>query len=148
MQRDKIPMNTVIYTTMIKAYSKEWQLDKAYALYEKMLDQMKENPSVAPNTVTYNSLIDICVRCFDIPKAKKLFDHMQSGFATAKPDLITYSTMIKGFCKNHNIEAALTALNTMEASGIKADEVLYNSLLDGCCRVGELEIAFKVFQNM
>jgi len=74
MLRDKIPMNTILYTTMIKAYSKEWQLDKAYSLYEKMLDQMKDNPSVAPNTVTYNSLIDICVRCFDIPRAQKLFD--------------------------------------------------------------------------
>ena len=73
---------------------------------------------------------------------------MQNGLATAKPDLITYSTMIKGFCKDQNIEAALTALNKMEASGIKADEVLYNSLLDGCCKVNELEIAFKVFQNM
>ena len=31
-------MNTVLYTTMIKAYSKQWQLDKAYALYEKMLE--------------------------------------------------------------------------------------------------------------
>ena len=61
---------------------------------------MKENPSVAPNTITYNSLIDICVRCFDIPRAQKLFDQMQSGLATAKPDLITYSTMIKGFCKD------------------------------------------------
>jgi len=59
---------------MIKAYSKEWQLDKAYSLFEHMLEEMKENPSVAPNTITYNSLIDICVRCFDMPKAKRLFD--------------------------------------------------------------------------
>jgi pentatricopeptide repeat protein len=36
----------------------------------------------------------------------------------------------------------------MEESGIKADEVLYNSLLDGCCKVNEIEIAFKVYQNM
>lgn len=109
---------------------------------------MKENPSVAPNTVTYNSLIDICVRCFDIPRAQQLFEQMQSGFAQARPDLITYSTMIKGFCKDQNIEAALTALNTMETYGIKADEVLYNSLLDGCCKVNEIDMAFKVYQNM
>lgn len=100
MQKDEVPMNTVLYTTMIKAYSKEWQLEKAYALYERMLVQMKDNPSVAPNTITYNSLIDICVRCFDIPRAKRLFDEMVSGQATVKPDLITYSTMIKGFCKD------------------------------------------------
>lgn len=113
-----------------------------------MLDEMKENPSVAPNTITYNSLIDICVRCFDMPKAKRLFGWMLSGDATAKPDLITYSTIIKGFCKDKNIEEALEALQTMERTGIKADEVLFNSLLDGCCKANELDLAFKVFENM
>ncbi len=33
MRRDRVPLNTVIYTTMIKAYSKEWQLDSALLLY-------------------------------------------------------------------------------------------------------------------
>ena len=37
MKRDKVPMNTIIYTTMIKAYSKEWQLEKALFLYDQML---------------------------------------------------------------------------------------------------------------
>lgn len=74
MRRDKMPLNTVIYTTMIKAFSKEWQLDKALGLYDQMLSEMKENPSVAPNTITYNSLIDICVRCFNMPKAYEIFD--------------------------------------------------------------------------
>lgn len=73
MQRDEVPLNTVIYTTMIKAYSKEWQLDKALKLYQQMCEEMVENPSVAPNTVTYNSLIDICVRCFNMPQAYQIF---------------------------------------------------------------------------
>ncbi len=33
MKRDNIPLNTVIYTTMIKACSKDWQLDKALGLF-------------------------------------------------------------------------------------------------------------------
>lgn len=33
----------------------------------------------------------------------------------------------------------------MEKSGIQADEVLYNSLLDGCCKCNELEMALKVY---
>jgi pentatricopeptide repeat protein len=36
----------------------------------------------------------------------------------------------------------------MERTGIKADEVLFNSLLDGCCKSNELDLAFKVFENM
>ncbi len=36
----------------------------------------------------------------------------------------------------------------MEQQGIQADEVLYNSLLDGCCKANEVEMALKVYENM
>jgi pentatricopeptide repeat protein len=78
-----------------------------------MLQEMKRNPSVAPNTITYNSLIDICVRCFNMQRAYQIFTDMFNGHAVVKPDLITYSTMIKGYCKDKNIEGALVMLDTM-----------------------------------
>lgn len=78
-----------------------------------MMNEMKDNPAVAPNTVTYNSLIDICVRCFNMPQAYQIFQDMFSGHAVVRPDLITYSTMIKGYCKDKNIESALVMLDTM-----------------------------------
>jgi len=70
---------------------------------------------------------------------------MLEGSAVCKPDLITYSTMIKGYCKEKNIEAALVVLDTMQHNQIKPDEVLYNSLLDGCCKANQIELAFKVY---
>lgn len=73
MRSDSIPMNTVFYTTMIKGYSKEWRLEQAYHLYQQMLQEMTVNPAVAPNTITYNSLLDCCVRCFDMPRATTIF---------------------------------------------------------------------------
>ena len=73
---------------------------------------------------------------------------MFSGLAVVRPDLITYSTMIKGYCKDKNIEQALVMLETMQKEDIKADEVLYNSLLDGCCKANQLDLAFKVYENM
>lgn len=39
-------------------------------------------------------------------------------------------------------------LEVMDKSNIKADEVLYNSLLDGCCKAGEVDMALKVYSNM
>jgi len=53
--------------------------------------------------------------------------------------------MIKGYCKDQNIEQALITLSGMEANGIKPDEILYNSLLDGCCKANEIDLAFKVY---
>jgi pentatricopeptide repeat protein len=148
MRRDRVPMNTVIFTTMIKAHSKEWMLNEAISLYEQMLEEMVVNPAVAPNTITYNSIIDVCVKCFRMDKATEIFYQMFNGNAVVRPDLITYSTMIKGFCREKNIESALELLNTMQNDKIKADEVLYNSLLDGCCKANQLDLAFKVYENM
>jgi len=143
-------LNTIIYTTMIKAYSKAFRLNKAMKVYETMLEESKANPNVAPNSVTYNSLLDCCVRCFDMPLANSLFVTMlESKSPSLRPDLITYSTLIKGFCKERNIEQAFVTLQQMEKQGnIKADEVLYNSLLDGCCKSNEVDMALKVYQNM
>lgn len=76
-----------------------------------MLLEMKTHPAVAPNTITFNSLLDCCVRCFDMPLAASIFNDMQTGRSHGiKPDLITYSTMIKGYCKDRNIEQALETL--------------------------------------
>lgn len=61
-----------------------------------------------------------------------------------KPDLITYSTLIKGFCKDKNIDDAFKILNEMKFNKIEADEVLFNSLLDGCFKSNELDLAFRV----
>lgn len=61
-----------------------------------------------------------------------------------KPDLITFSTLIKGFCKERSIDQAFKVLNEMKRCKIEPDEVLFNSLLDGCFRSNEIDLAFRV----
>ena len=129
-------MNTVIYTTMIKAYQKSYQLEKALEIYELMLAEMKTNPNATPNIVTFNSLLDCCVRCFDFSQASQIFNQMLDPAApqSCVPDLITFSIMIKGYCKAKNIEQAFYTVQLMENRGIKADFALYKSLMIGCCK--------------
>ena len=139
MKKDGVPLNTIIYTTIIKGHAKAYKLDKALEIYHIMkMDQKNQ-----PNNVTFNSLMDCCIRCNNLYEAAKIFGEMKAS--SSKPDLITYSTLIKGYCKEKNIERALMMLDEMENSGIKADEVLYNSLLDGCCKSNEIEMALKVY---
>ena len=47
-----------------------------------------------PNDVTYNSLIDACVRCNRLNSAWQLLSEMQQN--NIVPDNFTYSTLIKG----------------------------------------------------
>lgn len=34
MQQDKVPLNTILYTTLIKGFSKTFQLERALQLYD------------------------------------------------------------------------------------------------------------------
>lgn len=69
MKHHQVKMNTILYTTMIKAYSKAFHLEQAVNIFNQMMEEKETNPDVTPNNVTYNSLLDCCVRCFNMPEA-------------------------------------------------------------------------------
>ena len=50
-------------------------------------------------------------------------------------ELMTYSTMIKGHCQSGDIQTAFSLLEQMKRdTNLKPDEIMYNSLLDGCAQ--------------
>jgi pentatricopeptide repeat protein len=83
MRADQVTINTVIYTTLIKGFSKVHRLDKALEVFEVMkkrssvyeessgpdLANAKVEDQARPNNVTYNSMIDCCIRCGDFARA-------------------------------------------------------------------------------
>ena len=91
-----------------------------------------------PNDVTYNSLIDTCVRCQEMDKAWGLFSEMQDYGIV--PDNFTFSTLIKGIKNTKNpkkdmkdLERAFTLLEQIkESQNASPDEILYNCLIDAC----------------
>lgn len=86
---------------MIKAYSKTQNLQAALRIFHMMLNDQKS----APNIITFNSVIDCCVRCQEMKEAWSIFQQMSHN--EIEPDLITFSTLIKGYCRVKNIEMAL-----------------------------------------
>lgn len=60
--------------------------------------------------------------------------------------LIAYSTMIKGFCKYQRLESAFSLFRDLKNREISPDEVLYNSLLDGCSKNGKFKEAFELYE--
>merc|ERR550537_254732 len=81
-----------------------------------------------------------------LPAATKLLEQMKnSGIA---PDLITYSTLIKGFCDQGDIDVALNLLQHLKQQNMKCDEILYNSLLEGCVKSNQSQRGLDLFQEM
>merc|ERR1719263_1567787 len=66
-----------------------------------------------------------------------------------KPNLITFSTMIKGHCQNGDVQAAFAILEQMKTDAhFKPDEIMYNSLLDGCAQNNLVEEGLRLLEEM
>lgn len=132
-------MNTVLYTTMIKAYAKTKNMTKVLEVFGKM----KREKSNTPNNVTYNSVIDCCIKCEEYRLAEKMFEEMKE--IGIKPDIITFSTLIKGCLKNTDLNKAVDYLSLMKKFDVQPDYVLLNSLLDGCEKMKKYHKAVEIF---
>merc|ERR1719473_653609 len=80
-------------------------------------------------------------------KTPALMADMRS--AGTAPDKITYSTLMKGHCFSGDVDAAFVVLKEMREDGkFTPDEILYNSLLDGCAKEHRLQEALDLFAQM
>merc|ERR1719299_307373 len=103
--------------------------------------------SILRNSVTYNTMLDACGRCGCMGKAPALLADMRSTGVAA--DKITYSTLIKGHCFSGDLDSAFAVLKQMREVGkLMPDEVLYNTLLDGCAKEHRLQEALDLFALM
>lgn len=143
MKRRRKHRNTILYTTLIKGYGLEKDLRNALMLFREMKEE-----GVPYNTITYNSIIDACIKCSDVQIAEELLREMMSQGNSLEPDLITYSTLLKGYCHVGDLDKALQVAETIKACGLKCDELVYNTLMDGCVKANDLSAGIGLFAEM
>merc|ERR1719482_407075 len=99
------------------------------------------------SVVMYNTLIDACARCGRMEHLPKILEDMTTR--GVKPNVITYSTMLKGHCQNGNIQAGFAILEQMKQDArLKPDEIVYNSLLDGCAQNNLVDEGLRLLEEM
>lgn len=143
MQKRHKQCNTILYTTLIKGYGNEKDLNTAIMLFREMREE-----GVPYNTIAYNSIIDVCIKCTEVAKAEEFFQEMMSESSTVQPDLITYSTLLKGYCQVGDLDKALQVAATIKACGMQCDELVYNTLMDGCVKANDLSAGVGLFAEM
>jgi len=65
-----------------------------------------------------------------------------------QPNIITYSTLIKGFGKCGNMKRANELYEFLIENKFKVDDVLFNTLCDGYCKLKDEKNALTVLENM
>merc|ERR1719421_319204 len=135
-------LNTVIYSTLLKGFAQSRQPGRVQDVFEEM-----KQMGIACNTVSYNTMLDANAMTGKMDRADELFREMQASGVS--PDVITYSTLVKGYCQAGDIDRGYQVLNEMVANGVhEPDEILYNSLLDGCAKQHRVDDALKLVEDM
>merc|ERR1719191_1014034 len=68
--------------------------------------------------------------------------------AGPEPDLITFSTLLKGYCHAGQMTEAIRIADTIKQRGLRCDELVYNTLIDGCVKTNDLATGISFFQEM
>jgi pentatricopeptide repeat protein len=126
-------VNAVIYGTVLKGFSHAKKFDRVWSIYQEMLQH-----NLQFSIVTFNTVLDACARSGDMTRIPALLESMtKQGI---RPNLITYGIIIKGYCQENRLAEALQVWESMESTtSFKPDEIMYNTILDGCARKGLYE---------
>lgn len=148
MKNNEIEFNVVIYTTLVKAYTKARKMEEALEVYNTLLKDEK----VQVNIIAHNAMLDCCVENRKFDKMQEIYDYIKSKFIdnenAPQPDLITYSTVIKGFARAGNMDKVFDMYGFLKTKEFKLDEVMYNSILDGCAKSKNLSKALEIYNDM
>ena len=79
-------------------------------------DGTREQAGMAPDAVTYNTLISVCDKAKQPKEAAAMFSAMEA--AGLRADVITYSTLISCYEKGGEWEAATQLMHTMRINGV------------------------------
>jgi len=135
-------VNAVIYCSVLKGFSHQKKFDRVWDVYQEMHAQ-----KVTCSIVTFNCMVDACSRCGEMSRIPELLRSMVAQ--GIEPNLITYSSIIKGYCQENRLDEAFQLKQTMmETTQLRPDEIMYNAFLDGCARQGIYDRGCAVLADM
>jgi pentatricopeptide repeat protein len=138
----KSQVNAIIFGSVLKGYGRTKRLERVLAVFDEMTAR-----GIEPALTTFNAVLDACARNGQMERAPGLLQDMQKRGLEA--NLITYSTLMKGFCQEGDIPAALATFEELQKNGKnQPDEIVYNTILDGCVQAKLVKEGEKIFADM
>merc|ERR1740115_532415 len=135
-------LNSVVYCSVLKGFTREKKMDRAMEVYKEM-----RNGNFELSVIMFNTLVDACARCGRMDYLPNLVADMKTQ--GLQPNVVTYSTMLKGYCQNGEVQKGFAILEQMKTEAhLKPDEIMYNSLLDGCAQNNLFEEGQELLQQM
>ncbi|KAJ6342157.1 hypothetical protein OIU78_010149 [Salix suchowensis] len=137
---------TETYGIMINGFCK----NRSFKAVDRLLVEMKER-GLDVNVQVYNSIVDAQIKhgCKienDLRSALKLFGQMVKQ--KYMPNVVTYTSLINGFCRTGDSSRAEKTFEAMRSSGLKPNVVTYTILIGCFCKEGKISKASSFFELM
>jgi pentatricopeptide repeat protein len=143
--REVYTVDVDVYNVVLKTHASKGRFDKA----EKTLEEMKKH-GCEPNEITYNALLDAAARTGRHEKGWQLLMTMMRLGTTA--DKYSVSLLLKNVTDKmdrHKVKRGIELVEKyIEMQREDADDILFNSLLDACCRVKDVPRLERTLQKM
>ncbi|XP_003516564.2 pentatricopeptide repeat-containing protein At5g66520 [Glycine max] len=129
--------NTVIWNTMLRAYSNSNDPEAALLLYHQMLHN-----SVPHNSYTFPFLLKACSALSAFEETQQIHAHIiKRGFGL---EVYATNSLLRVYAISGNIQSAHVLFNQLPTRDI----VSWNIMIDGYIKFGNLDMAYKIFQAM
>ena len=125
----------------ITKHARRKELYQATKLYDNVFAQGYANSH------TFSSAINANVRCGNIEGAEKVFEQMKSTKGI-KLDVISCTTLMKGYCSEGNITNSLKLFKDMDNRNLLPNVRTINTFLRGCVMTGNLDEADNIIFKM
>lgn len=126
MSAHGIQASEVTFGILLDACVSAQELDRAREVFNDLCAS-----GLQLNVVHCTSFMKVLVSARRLDEAAGVLREMVRS-PGVKPDLITYSTLVKAYAEGGHVSSALKVLELMLSEGVKADEIIFNTVLS-CC---------------
>jgi len=135
-------VNAVMYGSLVKGFSHNKCFSRVWEVYDEMVAQKLQF-----SMVTFNTLIDTCARSGELNRIPALLKDIETQ--GLQMGIVTYSAILKGYCQKNMLDEAFELFADMtRTTDLVPDEIMFNSLIDGCARQGFYERGMACFEEM
>ncbi|KAL3636168.1 hypothetical protein CASFOL_020715 [Castilleja foliolosa] len=82
----------------------------------------------------------------NLDSAFELIEEMKEN--GVEPNLVTYTVVMKGLCKQHKLKESVSILKDMVAKGLYPDQTSYNALIQCSCKARDFNQAMQLYDEM
>jgi pentatricopeptide repeat protein len=140
MEEKNVPVNEVIYTTIIDSFYKENKPERAEDLWKEMCEK-----GIVPDVTTYNVRAAYKSTHGRPDDVIQLISEIEA--ANLKPDTITYYNLIKAYCENGKLNEAMDVFKGLEEKDCVPNYATCKYFIIHLCKKGKFDEAQEVFDD-